>query len=299
MMRAMFAAISGLRVHQTMLDVTANDIANVNTVGYKAERTTFKDALSQLQRGASGPTTGQGGTNPVQIGLGVQLGGIGNVMSGGAIQSTGNPLDLAVQGDGFFRVGGVQWSGGAWTTSGTVGYTRAGNFSLDQTGNLVTQDGDYVMAYKVDPLTGGYLTAGGAVATGPATAGTSGIHIPPGNAKNVSIGADGMATYVDMSTGVLTYAGKVALASFPNASGLERISGNKFGASSNSGAETLFAAGSLNAPASLAAGSVEMSNVDLAQEFTNMITAQRGFQANSRVITAADEMLQQLVNLGH
>ena len=140
MMRGMFAAISGLRVHQTMLDVTANDIANVNTIGYKAERTSFKDALSQMQRGASAPTATLGGTDAAQIGLGVQLNGIDNLMQSGAIQSTGNPLDLAVQGDGFFRVGGVQWSGAAWTTSGTVGYTRAGNFSLDQSGNLVTQD---------------------------------------------------------------------------------------------------------------------------------------------------------------
>src|SRR3954469_14473990 len=102
MMRGMFAAISGLRVHQTMLDVAANDISNVNTVGYKAERTSFKDALSQLQRGASSPSANLGGTNAVQIGLGVQLGSIDNQMNSGAIQQTGNPLDLAIQGDGFF-----------------------------------------------------------------------------------------------------------------------------------------------------------------------------------------------------
>ena len=289
-MRSMFAAISGLRVHQTMLDVTANDIANVNTVGFKGERTTFKDALSQLQRGASGPTGSLGGTNAVQVGLGVQLGAIGNQMSGGAIQSTGNPLDLAIQGDGFFRVGGMTYAAGppiAWTQTGTISYTRAGNFSLDQSGNLVTADGDYVVGYKVDPTTGGLLTAGGAAAT-PATAAPVGINIPPGQSKSVSIGADGQVTYVDIATGNMVYAGQVSLSTFPNAAGLERISGNKFGASTNSGTETLFAAGSTNAPATLAAGSVEMSNVDLAQEFTNMITAQRGFQANSRVISAAD-----------
>src|SRR5215211_5307932 len=100
MMRGMFAAISGLKVRQVMLDVTANDIANVNTVGFKAERTSFKDALSQTQRGASGPTTTLGGTNGAQIGLGVQLNGIDNVMTSGAIQSTGNSLDVAIQGDG-------------------------------------------------------------------------------------------------------------------------------------------------------------------------------------------------------
>ena len=106
MMRSMYAAISGLKVHQTMLDVTSNDIANVNTLGYKAQRTTFKDSLSQLQRGAAAPNAAQGGSNAIQVGLGVQLGSIDNNMSTGALQTTGNPLDVALQSDGsWFRVG--------------------------------------------------------------------------------------------------------------------------------------------------------------------------------------------------
>src|SRR3954468_5808451 len=105
MMRGMFAAISGLKSHQVMLDVTANDIANVNTIGYKSARTTFKDALSQMQRGASGAVGTNAGANAAQIGLGVQLASIDNLMTGGSLQSTGNPLDVAIQGDGFFRVG--------------------------------------------------------------------------------------------------------------------------------------------------------------------------------------------------
>ena len=104
MMRGMFAAISGLKNHQVMLDVTANDIANVNTIGYKSARTTFKDSLTQLQRGASGTTGANGGTNAAQVGLGVGLGSIDNLMTGGALQSTGNALDVAIQGEGFFRV---------------------------------------------------------------------------------------------------------------------------------------------------------------------------------------------------
>ena len=103
-MRGMFAAISGLRTHQVMLDVTSNDIANVNTIGYKSARTTFTDALNQQQRGASGPGGGAGGSNAAQIGLGTQLGSIDNLMQSGALQSTGNPLDVAIQGPGFFRV---------------------------------------------------------------------------------------------------------------------------------------------------------------------------------------------------
>src|ERR671928_338582 len=105
MMRGMFTAISGLKQHQTMLDVTANDIANVNTIGYKSSRVTFEDTLTQLQRGAAGATTTTGGSNAAQIGLGVGLGSIDNLMTGGAVQTTGNPLDVAIQGDGLFEIG--------------------------------------------------------------------------------------------------------------------------------------------------------------------------------------------------
>ena len=104
MMRGMFAAISGLKQHQVMLDVTANDIANVNTIGYKSARVTFQDSLTQMQRGAAGPTTANGGSNAAQVGLGVGLGSIDNLMTGGALQTTGNSLDVAIQGEGFFRV---------------------------------------------------------------------------------------------------------------------------------------------------------------------------------------------------
>src|SRR4051794_19751440 len=106
MMRSMFSAISGLKNHQVMMDVTSNDIANVNTIGYKSARTTFADSLSQLQRGASGPGNGRGGTNSEQIGLGVTLNSIDNLMGQGATQTTNDSLDVAIQGEGFFRVGG-------------------------------------------------------------------------------------------------------------------------------------------------------------------------------------------------
>src|SRR3954464_13364100 len=105
MMRGMFAAISGLKQHQVMLDVTANDIANVNTIGYKSARVTFQDSLNQMQRGAAGATTSTGGSNAAQVGLGVGLGSVDNLMTSGAVQTTGNPLDVAIQGDGFFQIG--------------------------------------------------------------------------------------------------------------------------------------------------------------------------------------------------
>ena len=145
MMRGMFAAISGLKVHQTMLDVTANDIANVNTIGYKSSRTSFKDALNQVQKGASAPTANLGGTNAVSVGLGVQLNSIDNLMQSGAVQATGSALDVAIQGDGFFR---VATHDGA--TFGEVMYTRAGNFTRDTVGDLVTPEGYYVIGYTLD-----------------------------------------------------------------------------------------------------------------------------------------------------
>jgi flagellar hook protein FlgE len=132
----MYAAISGLKVHQTMLDVTSNDIANVNTLGYKSQRTTFKESLSQLQRGAAAPNAAQGGSNAIQVGLGVQLGSIDNNMQTGALQTTGNPLDVALQSDGsWFRVGTANPAAGAGSIA-NVQYTRAGNFTRNEQGYL-------------------------------------------------------------------------------------------------------------------------------------------------------------------
>jgi flagellar hook protein FlgE len=277
MMRGMFAAISGLKNHQTMLDVTSNDIANVNTIGYKSARTTFSDALTQTQRGASGPGGGSGGANAAQVGLGTQLGSIDNMMGGGSQQPTGNPLDVYIQGDGFFR---VATNGGTNPASPTVNttaveYTRAGNFTTNSQGYLTTQDGMFVQG----------RTAAGADAL---------IQIKPG-ATSVTIGQDGLVSYVDATTGARTPAGYISLATFPNAAGLERTGSSRWAQSANSGLPNV------STPSATAgftiSGSLEMSNVDLATSFTTMITAERGFQANSRVISTADEMLQDLVNL--
>jgi flagellar hook protein FlgE len=274
MMRGMFTAISGLKSHQVMLDVTANDIANVNTLGYKASRTTFRDSLSQVQRSGVAPGAGQGGANPMQIGLGVSLGSIDNLMSGGAIQTTGNALDVAIQGEGMFRVG----SSTAPAVPTLVEYTRAGNFSRNSAGYLVTQDGQYVV---------GRNAAG--------TAGADTLLQIPNGATSVAIGQDGSVSYVPTGGGARVTAGYLSLAKFANDSGLERASSNRWLATPASGAEQVATPGGDYGITT--AGAVEMSNVDLASEFTNMITAQRGFQANSRVISTSDEMLQDLVNL--
>jgi flagellar hook protein FlgE len=266
-----------------MLDVTSNDIANVNTLGFKSQRTTFKDSLSQLQRGGAAPNAQQGGSNAVQVGLGVQLSSIDNNMQTGAMQTTGNPLDVALQGEGWFRVTSAAAptpAAGAYNPAipggNTVQYTRAGNFTRNQEGYLVTQDGQYVI--------------GRSAATGADTF----INIPNG-ATNMSIGQDGSISFDAPNGGGRVTAGYLSLAKFANEGGLERVSSNRWAASNSSGTEAVGLPGGGYGLTN--SGAIEMSNVDLAQEFTNMITAQRGFQANSRVISAADQMLQDLVNL--
>ncbi len=294
MMRGMLAAVSGLKAHGTMLDVVADNIANVNTVGFKSSRTSFEDAFAQTLRAAGAPVTGGiGGTNATQIGLGVQLGGTESNMTEGSIQSTGNPLDAAIQGNGWFAVtSDPAVSNASWV------FTRDGDFTTDSSGNLVTREGQYVVGFAVNSGTG-------AVTTTPGTPAKIAI---PANAQSVAVGANGMVTAI--VSGAQYYCGQIALQTFSNEDGLVRQSGNTYVSSTNAGPNG-YAAGTtpngvLNAPASATAGTgslvpgaLEMSNVDLAAEFTNMITAERGFQANSRAITTADEMLQDLVNLKH
>ena len=160
MMRGMYSAISGLRNHQIMLDVTANDLANVNTVGFKASRTSFRDSLAQLQRSGASATTGNAGAKSAQIGLGVQLGSIDNIMTNGAFQSTGSPYDVAITGNGWFRVSNTPPTPGTASRPrtpsppvATTEYTRAGNFTLNDQGELTTQDGWRVVGKGVTPAT--------------------------------------------------------------------------------------------------------------------------------------------------
>jgi flagellar hook protein FlgE len=277
----MFAAISGLKAHQVMLDVTAADIANVNTLGYKSSRMTFRDSLAQMQRGGGGATTGTGGTNAAQVGLGAQIGSIDTQMGGGALQTTGNPLDVAISGEGWFRVGpSTGGTPAAPALPAAVQYSRAGNFTTNDQGFLVTSDGLYVMGKN-------------ATATGPGPTDQL-LQIPTGS-TNIQIGQDGGVSY-QSGTGRVT-AGYISLAKFPNQNALERLGANTWSAGPNAGPPQVGTPGAGGVYGITASGSTEMSNVDLASEFTNMITAQRGFQANSRVISTADQMLQDLVQL--
>jgi flagellar hook protein FlgE len=289
MMRGMYAAISGLEASQTMLDVTANNLANSDTIGFKSQSTSFVDELSQTLAPATGPNGYNGGTNAKQVGLGVEVGSIDNEMSAGSLQTTGNALDIAIQGDGYFQVG----NGDPGTTSpytsnlpNTVQYTRAGNLTLNSQGFLTTQSGQYVV---------------GATAPSSSTSSTpTYINVPPGSA-NVAVGQDGAVSYTDENSTDTTYgqtvtAGYLSLATFPNEAGLSRDGGSLWSATASSGTATT-GTPSVGGFGQTISGSLEMSNVDMATEFTNMITAERTYQANSKVITTGDSMLDTLVNM--
>ncbi len=288
MLRSLFSAISGLRANQTMLDVTGNNIANANTVGFKASNIVFQDTLSQMLTSAGAPvaatgtTPAKGGTNPVQVGLGVQVGGITTNFNQGSAEVTGRATNLMISGDGFFMV----------DRGNNQMFTRAGAFNFDSSGNLVTVDGDIVQGYKAQ--------AGGTF--DPANQTPQNISLPDIANENgtnplqsYNIGAAGVITGI-YADGTKTPLFQIAIADFPNPEGLEKVGDTAFQQSTNSGNAQIGAAGT-GRRGTLVGGSLEMSNVDLAQEFTNLIIAQRGFQATSRVITTSDQVLQDLVNL--
>lgn len=401
----MYSGIGGMRNFQTKLDVIGNNIANVNTYGFKKGRTTFKDLVSQQLAGASSATATRGGTNPQQVGLGSTIGSIDTIHTQGSIQSTNRDLDIGISGDGFFIVNDGNMSY----------YTRAGNFYLDQYGNLVNADGLFVQGYGVDAngnidyaagignleiavgqlmepaatdlveLRGnlnadeqGNVTVpfqfydslgrthelnivfaktgdnewtasvvGGGQTTQLGTFQFNSTGRINGNLQytlNIAnndfgidlAGADNLTINIDLSnmtqfargttadvyrvTGYLdgelnSYTisptgeiygvfsngqarllGQIALANFNNASGLTKSGNNLYEVSNNSGAPQIGVAGE-GGRGTLIGAALEMSNVDLSEEFTEMIVAQRGFQANTRIITTSDEILQELVNL--
>jgi flagellar hook protein FlgE len=383
-----------------MMDVVGNNIANINTSGFKASQTVFEDTLSQELRAAGTPQAGVGGTNPAQVGLGVRLGAIATNFGQGASQLTGRATDLAIQGDGFFSV----------RSGGEQLYTRAGAFSFDQNGTMVTPDGSVVQGWLASaggvintnaspgdlkiPLgaslppvqtstttLAGNLDAGAVSGTGvtasitmydaqgvpdnvkfqltSAGGGTWNLQPVDGNGTNltaapialafngsgqlttaspVSVTVNGQPVSVDISgltqyggqttaaalsqdgspqgslssftisqdgtlvgvfsNGLKQALGQVAIAGFTNPPGLEKVGGSLYRSTVNSGNAQIGVA-TTGGRGSLASGTLEMSNVDLGQEFTQMIVAQRGFEANAKVITASDEILQDLVNLKH
>lgn len=323
MLRSMYSGISGLKNFQTKLDVIGNNIANVNTHGFKKGRVVFKDLMSQTSGSASGPTGAIGGVNAKQVGLGAALAAIDTIHSSGSRQNTGRTLDIAIEGDGFFVVGerASEDQDDEVVVEGfqNVKYTRAGNFYMDNEGFLVNADGYYLVGLQggegdvpengpedediighqsLQPVDGEAVVLEDGVFSkeDPLASETTGgrIYIPA-DAQSMSIGVDGRVTYVNKD-GELMFAGQLVMAKFSNAEGLTKDGNNYYQPSANSGAPG-FSAGSLNGIGKTVSNSLEMSNVDLSEEFTEMIVAQRGFQANTRIITTSDEILQELVNL--
>ncbi|MGY3567478.1 flagellar hook protein FlgE [Sinomonas sp. RB5] len=389
MLRSLYSGISGLRAHQTMLDVTGNNIANVNTTGFKGSSTQFEDTLSQLTQGASGPQPATGGTNPAQIGLGVKVAAVTTNFTQGSAQTTGKATDMMISGDGFFIT----------SRGGQQLYTRAGSFGFDAGGRLAGPDGGILQGWTADAagvvntgspigdvalsptatipavatsqvgvdgnlpsdaaagtslerdikvfdatgtarnlaltftktaggwnvaaadadgatgagslaFTGGRQTAGGTLAVGGITvdlgtvtgyagmttvAATSQNGSSAGTLEAFTLGSDG-SLIGSFSNGLKQTVGRIALAKFTNPSGLEKTGDSAYTVTANSGTAQIGQAGDPGF-GTLAGGALEMSNVDLSQEFTNLIVAQRGFQANARIITTSDQVLQELVDL--
>jgi flagellar hook protein FlgE len=246
------------------MDVVGNNIANINTIGYKKSQVNFQDTLSQLIKDSNAPTAAAGGVNPAQIGTGVMLGSINVVHTQGAVSTTGNATDLMIQGDGFFML----------QKGSEVNYTRAGAFSFDSEGYLVnSSNGMYVLDDSGSTIQISDIDT----------------------IKSYSITGTGELQYVD-SNGNNQTAAIIGLAKFANPAGLKKNGENLYLESTNSGTPDAGQPGQ-DGKGTLISNSLEMSNVDLAQEFTDMIITQRGFQANSKTITTSDQMLQELVNL--
>ncbi|UWG98346.1 flagellar hook-basal body complex protein [Dehalobacter sp. DCM] len=304
MMRSLYSAITGLKNHQTSMDVIGNNIANVNTAGYKRERASFATMLGQAIQDASKPTTGVGGTNGIAVGLGSVLGSVEIIGTQGSSQYTGKDTDMMIQGSGFFVL----------NQGGTPYYTRTGNFGFDENGYLVDNNtGAYVQGYLNQDLTVAtptYLDK---------TLSTSLKKIKVSDADSIddadttadplitgysldsySIDSKGVITgvFVDNSTGIqmTREIARIALASFSNPTGLSYEGNNFYTTSNNSGTANLGYPGD-SGKGGITTSYLEMSNVDLSQEFTDMIVTQRGFQANSRVITVSDSLLEELINL--
>jgi flagellar hook protein FlgE len=290
MMSGMYAAISGLDAHQTMLDVTANNLANVDTIGYKAQSTEFADQLSQLVQAGTGPNGFNAGTNPLQVGLGVHIGSIDNNMTDGGVQSTGKATDVAIQGQGFLVVANGAPTVAAPAVTTPPEYTRAGDLTFNSQGFLATQTGQYVLGYPAN-ANGSINAAGGA---------NNAINVPTGS-TGIAVGPDGSVSYVDGNSASATYqqrvtAGYISLATFPNEAGLQRDGGSLWSATSASGAAQVGQPGIGNYGQTIS-GELEQSNVDMGTEFTNMIEAERGYQANASTITTADHMMQTAVQM--
>ena len=299
MVKSMNAAIAGLKSHQTKMDVLSNNIANVNTWGFKSRTTNFQDALysNSISGSAGKMENGKlGGINTSQIGYGNTVSSISTNYSTGSGQYTGNPLDCMIDGTAFFVVGPYRDTTNAAIKNEEIGknglfLSRVGIFQPDSNGYLVDNTGNYVYGFAVDD-TGAIKKNDELVPIripdDPNAAGTR-LSI-----QTWTIGTDGTVVGVD-DKNVPHTIGKIAVASVENPSGLEQSNGYLYSIGANAG--NVLAMQTTSATGTIKSNFLEMSNVDLASDIATMITTQRGYQANTKIITVTDEMLEQLVNM--
>ncbi|MCI1857895.1 MAG: flagellar hook-basal body complex protein [Sporolactobacillus sp.] len=254
LLRSLGSGVSGLKNFQTDLDVIGNNISNVSTTGYKKGRINFEDMFSQQMQGA------ETNRNAIQVGLGSQTGSIDNITTGGTINTTGNPYDVAINGEGYFQVSDA---------SGNHYYTRAGDFKLNDAGQLVTSQG-----YAIAGVTGNF-----------------------NNLSSFTIAKDGTITGVDQNGDPVNNLGTFQIYTFENPAGLTKVGNSLYQESNASGTADAIAAANLGTTTTLQQNALEGSNVDLTDEMTALIEAQRAYQANAKTITTADQVLQTLVNL--
>jgi flagellar basal-body rod protein FlgG len=261
MIRALYSAASGMEAQQTNVDNIANNLANANTNGYKSRRAQFQDLLyqSMVQPGAA---AGQASTVPtgLQLGLGTKPSSNEIIFTQGNFSSTSNPLDLVIQGNGFFQI---------TRAGGQLAYTRDGSFQLDKDGSLVTANGNLLAPQITIPAT----------------------------AQSVTIAADGTVSYTVPGQTAAQKAGQIQIAGFQNPAGLNSLGSNLYEPTDASGTATVGNPGGQEGLGTLLQGYTEQSNVSIVQEFINLIVAQRAYEANSKVVKAADDMYQQVNNL--
>jgi flagellar basal-body rod protein FlgG len=259
-MQALRTAATGMAAQQLNVEVISNNIANMNTVGFKRQSAVFEDLLYQTQEQPGAQSSDQGTVVPtgIQIGVGVKAGSTYTITSQGTLTNTGNSLDLAINGPGYFQV---------LLPTGETAYTRAGNFSTNAQGQIVTQDG-----FLVQPT----MTV-------------------PQNSTNLTVSQDGQVQVMTPGNTTPTVVGQLQIATFLNDSGLEATGNNLFMESAASGPATVANPGTAGYGVTMQ-GFTEASNVDPVTEITNLIVAQRAYEMNSKVVTTADQMLSTAVN---
>lgn len=284
MLKSLYSGVSGMKSNQIKMDTIGNNIANVSTTAFKTSRVRFQDMFSQTIANASAPVENSiGGTNPQQVGLGVKVGSIDTIMTDGSLETTSRDLDFAVEGNGFFA---VSPDGGTSKL-----FTRDGAFYTDANGSLVNASGYKVLGYPADSS---YETINVSENSTPEPMNIPNV-IEDAKLQSFSVDGNGIITGV-YSDGKTYKLGQLALAKFNNADGLEKVGNNNYTVSNNSG-EAEYGTANSEGYGTIRQGVLEMSNVDLATEFTNMIITQRAYQANSRVITTSDTLLEELINL--